>query len=103
MINGTLHCGYCGHPMSQCPGCDAEHTALMRAVCDAMALMNVPPPVKQVTPPRVKFGGYDVCTKCSMAAEWCACAKQSAPEAPSRDGSAESSLERRARECIGGK
>lgn len=105
MINGVLHCGYCGLPMHQCPGCDAEHTALMRAVCDAMSLLNVTapintPPVKPPLPPRVKFGGYYICQGCNMAAEFCACARQSAPDVPPKDGG-ETSLVQRAKDWKG--
>ena len=62
-------------------------------------------PITPMPPPGrfVKFGGYEICQACKMAREWCGCAKQPAPDAPSPDATDVANLEKRARECMGGK
>lgn len=69
-----------------------------------LALMNVTaplggPPVGAL-PPRVKFGGYMICSRCKLASEWCACGKQRAPDVSAKDGG-ESDLSRRIKDCQG--
>lgn len=117
MINGTLHCGYCGRPMRDCTDCDAR-AWIMRAVCDALALLNAPPPVKPpgvggplvphgpapVKPPPVqrfvKRGFYMCCVDCGLEQSFCNCAQQPAPDAPPKDGE-ETSLSQREKDCKG--
>lgn len=89
--------------MTDCGDC-AEREAVMRAVCDAFALLNIPPPVvaPAVLPPtryRLKYGVME-CVQCGYAKEWCACAKQPAPEVAANDG-AHSSLEKRIQDWKG--
>jgi hypothetical protein len=63
-------------------------------------LVSEPPAMP--APPRrfVKFGDGMICTVCDLDARYCK--GHTAPDPPSGDG-AESSLERRARECTGGR
>lgn len=84
------------------PHCD-ERQAIMRAVCDALSLVNVTAPINTppIPPARfVKFGDAMICTVCQLDARYC---RGHAPAAQQAKDGAESSLERRVRECMGGK
>jgi len=59
-----------------------------------------PPPTPPAARRFVKFGDSMICTICDLDARYCK--GHAAPDPPSGDG-AESSLERRAKECMGGK
>jgi hypothetical protein len=101
----VLHCNHCGRPMRDCGGqCDAR-LAIMRAVCDSLALANVPTPVitpvgAPALPPRVKFGGYMICSICRMEESFCGCGKHRAPGVPPKDGG-ETGLAQRIRDWKG--
>lgn len=81
-------CGACGHPLLACQ-------------CQTSAMQIAPPIVPPVlpSPPRIKWGGYLICTACRMADAYCACARQPSPP-PTPDG-AESSLNARIRALKG--
>ena len=72
----------------------------MRAVCDSLALANVPPPVTPVVQPNrfVKFGDAMICTVCQLDARYC---RGHAPPSVSaaQDGQAAESLARRIKDC----
>jgi len=50
----------------------------------------------------VKFGGYMICTRCRYTQEFCGCQKVTPPPPTQGDGDA-SDLERRVRDCRGGR
>jgi hypothetical protein len=94
-----LHCGHCGRPVRDCPGCD-EGQAIMRAVCDALAMANTPVPVvAPALPPRfVKKGFWMCCTSCGLESHYCTCAFRAPTAQEAKDG-AESDLSKRIKDC----
>lgn len=57
------------------------------------------PPTAPTAPPRIKWGGYMICSVCRMEESYCGCAKPPPPP-PQGDG-VDSSLNRRIRDCNG--
>jgi len=87
--NFVPHCGRCGRALP--------------CACQAVA-MQVPPPIVPpvaTLPPRVKQGGYMVCTRCKLVEEFCGCAKAPPPPPTQGDG-ADTSLIARIRATKGG-
>jgi len=94
------------------PWSDAQEearAALLRDICGALGTPVpvapfITPTPAPVQPSRyVKFGDLMICLDCKLAAEWCNCAHRPPADVPSSDGSAESSLEARARACKAGR